>query len=84
MVLGEARRPLAMYRLDADDPGAGALWYHMPGSDSSSDSGESHTQSRKLILKRVGQCMSGSCQQTDSLGQVETPGMTSPFFGRIQ
>ena len=40
MVFGGARRPPGMYRLDADDPGAGVPWYHMPGSDPSSDSGE--------------------------------------------
>ena len=41
MVFGGARRPPGMYRLDADDPGAGVPWYHMSGSDSSSDSGDS-------------------------------------------
>ena len=41
MVFGRSRRPLGTQRLAADDPGAGVLWYHMPGGDSSSDSGES-------------------------------------------
>ena len=40
-VFGDAKRPPGMYRLDADDPGAGAVWHHMPGKDSSSDSGDS-------------------------------------------
>ena len=38
---GLANGPPDMFRLDADDPGAGALWYHMLGSDSSSDSDDS-------------------------------------------
>ena len=43
LVFGDpAKGPPAMFRLDADDlPGSKAEWHHMPGSDSSFDSGDS-------------------------------------------